>query len=100
MRGLRKQENPKFEKFIELVQKKASETDCVFFLDCGEGRDFETETMEGEDLSGWLIPNHLVEKFENQFDADQIDSSQWDSCVVFVLWNETKNVISVEFNEF
>ncbi len=55
-----------------------------FFLDCGEGRGFEAETMEGEDLFGWLIPSHLVEKFEKQFNADKVDSTQWAAFVVFV----------------
>ena len=46
MLGLKTQESNKFNAFFEIVQKKASEKDCVFFLDSGDGNDFETESME------------------------------------------------------
>ena len=56
--------------------------------------------MVGEDLFGWLIPIHVAEKFEIQYNADKVDSTQWAAFVVFVLWHETDKGVSVEFNKF
>ena len=40
MRGLKTQEGKKFERFFNMVQEEAAKQDAVFFLGCGEGRDF------------------------------------------------------------
>ena len=64
MRGLRTQESSSFEAFFAVVQAAAAARGCVFFFDTGEGRDFESETMEGEDLWGWLVPKERADEFE------------------------------------
>lgn len=99
MQGLRRQENGKFERFFSLVQETAKKQHCVFFLDCGEGRDFLTQTMEGEDLSGWLIPQNSVQEFERQFRADHIDE-KWFAFFTFAIWHETPDGIGIEFKIF
>ena len=43
------------ERFDSLVAKTAKENGSVFFVDSGEGRELETETMSGEGLFGWLM---------------------------------------------
>ena len=53
MLGLKTQESLKFNRFWQLIQDTARNFGCVFFGFAGEGRDFETPTMEGEDFSGW-----------------------------------------------
>lgn len=45
----------KFDAFMELVQKEARKKNSRFFISSGEGHDLITETVEGEDLFGWLI---------------------------------------------
>ena len=46
MKGLRSQESEKFNRFWDLVQDEAATQGCVFFGDCGEGRDLVTEELE------------------------------------------------------
>lgn len=70
MQGLRQQENPKFEKYFEMVQKEASKKGCVFFLDCGLGNIHENDKIECEDLTGWLIERKKVPEFEQLFSTD------------------------------
>ena len=55
MLGLKTQETKKFEKFIELIQNEAAKKEKVFFLDAGDGRDFETNDVEGCEM--WILDN-------------------------------------------
>ena len=97
MRGLRTQEGEKFERFFALVEKKAEKKDAVFFLDSGEGHDFENDNMEGENLSGWLIPNEKVKEFEAAY-IDRANLSEWIDYYAWVSWEnkENKIIASVE----
>ena len=79
MLGLKTQESLKFNRFWQLIQDTARNFGCVFFGFAGEGRDFETPTMEGEDF---LEKKHPNAKF------------------VFSLWKKSDTDISVEFKEF
>ncbi len=99
MLGLRTQESEKFNAFWDIIQAEASKTNCVFFGDCGEGRDFETDTMEGEDFSGWLIPKADAENFETMFLKGNVED-KWSKYIVFALWKETNGIISVGFEKF
>jgi hypothetical protein len=100
MRGLRTQESDKFNVYFELVQAKAKALNKVFFLDSGEGRDFSTENMEGEDLSGWLVPENQADEFEKQW-IKFANLEDWCENVVFVLWRfENDSEIKVEFKVF
>ena len=78
MQGLRKQENQKFNKFFELVQREACKKGKVFFCDCGQGDVFENDTIECEDLCGWLIPQEKVNEFEKLFLKDSDDQHKFD----------------------
>ena len=99
MLGLRTQESEKFNVFWEIIQKTAQKSNSTFFGDCGEGRDFETSDMEGEDFSGWLIPNDKVADFEKEFIERKI-SDKWSDFITFAIWKEKDNGISVEFRQF
>ena len=52
MKGLRSQESERFNAYFSLIQDQTEKQGMVFFADAGDGRDFETETMEGEDMIG------------------------------------------------
>lgn len=97
MRGLRTQEGEKFEKFFDIVQQKASQSESVFFLDAGEGNDFETETMEGENLRGWLIPKHQAAAFDKLFKDFEI-GDEWLDLMCWAEWEQQNDIISVKFN--
>ena len=90
MRGLKTQETSKFNKIFSIVQDTANQKGCVFFLDAGDGRDFETNTLEGEDLMGWLIPNDKSTDFEESWLNDDI-SDDWSDYYVWAIWNNQDN---------
>lgn len=90
MRGLRTQETSKFEKFFSIVQDAASKKDCVFFLDAGDGREFETDSLEGEDLMGWLIPKDKVTDFEQEWETGDV-SDDWSEFFVWAIWDNADN---------
>ncbi len=96
MLGLRTQETKKFINFMELIQKEAEKEDKVFFLEAGDGNGFETEEMEGEELTGWLIPSDKVEEFKSIWENDEIDD-EWIDFFTFVDWEESNGEIKVSF---
>ena len=95
MQGLRTQETNKFKKFFSIVQDAAQKKGCVFFLDAGDGRDFETDTIEGEDLIGWLVPKNKALNFEKLWKKGYI-SDKWSKYYGFALWKDINN-ITIEF---
>ena len=99
MRELRTQESERFEAFFKIVRKAAEEEGCLFFVDCGEGRDFSNEVMEGEDLSGWLIPFEEVDEFEKEFTSMDV-SEKWNDKVAFAVWDNTDGEVSISFKSF
>lgn len=99
MLGLRTQESEKFNKFWLLVQEKAAKKGMVFFADCGEGSDFETEEMEGEDFCGWLIPLDKVKEFEPNWKENNV-SDKWVDNMIWLEWESINDIISIEFNKY
>ena len=86
MLGVRTRETSKFQRYFEIVQATADQKGCVFFLDAGDGRDFETDKLEGEDLMGWLIPKDRVEAFEKEWESDDI-SDDWSDFYKWAIWD-------------
>lgn len=99
MVGLRTQEGKKFESFFGIVQKKAEDMDSVFFLDHGDGNDYETEIMEGEDLCGWLVPLREASKFSEKF-MNNSDLSEWNEYICWAFWSGSKNNPKISFKTF
>lgn len=97
MRGLRTQENTKFKNFFSLVQQKAYENKKVFFLDSGQGNEFSTDTIEGEDLCGWLIPEKDVSVFEKKWKAFKA-LDEWEDYFVYVDVSYVDEVLKIQFN--
>lgn len=96
MQGLRTQETSKFLKFFAIVQDAAQKKNCVFFLDAGDGRDFENDTLEGEDLMGWLIPKDKVFDFEKEWKQNDV-SDDWSDYFVWAVWENANNP-TIKFN--
>lgn len=92
MQGLRKQETSKFETFFSIVQDAAEKKNSVFFLDTGDGRDFETDTLEGEDLMGQLISKEKVSAFEKEWQGGDV-SDDWSDFYVWAIWENTEKPI-------
>ena len=100
MLGLKTQENDRFKAFHSLIQEKANEQDMVWFLEAGEGHEFESETMEGEDLSGWLIPKEQAAIFEREWLKNE-GTEGLEKWIRFFKWVEWKmdadGNVTVEF---
>lgn len=99
MQGLRTQEEEKFNRFWEIVQNTAKAQGKMFFLDCGEGREFFLEDMEGEDLRGWLIPLEDFAEFEIEWMKNNI-SDKWIDNIFWAEWENTDGHITVQFNTY
>ncbi|MCH4207905.1 MAG: hypothetical protein LKF79_05920 [Solobacterium sp.] len=98
MRGLRKQEDITFERYFELVQKSANDKDCTFFCDTVQGIEFSLGEIEGDVLTGWLIPNQSADLFEGLFTANAIDRDTWDQFYVEVSWKLKDDEILISFS--
>ena len=64
MRGLCTSEGEKFKNFFALVQEEVKKKDAIFFLESGDGRDFEYGDLDCADLCGWLVPEAEADEFE------------------------------------
>lgn len=96
MQGLRTQESAKFDRFFELIQKEAEKQGKIFFADAGDGNDFETETMEGEEMMGWLIPKEKAKEFEPMWKDSKVNDS-WTDFFCWALWTLSENKIKIHF---
>ncbi|MBD8945786.1 MAG: hypothetical protein EGR97_00460 [Clostridiales bacterium] len=97
MVGLRTQENDKFLKFWEIVQKEARKSNKTFFLDCGDGQEYEDENIECENLTGWLIDNTKTGEFNEIFSANDSIGDEWADSIVQVKWNKNGDKITAKF---
>lgn len=98
MKGLRTQESEKFNKFFAVVQAEAKKRDAVFFADAGDGNEFATPTMEGENIMGWLIPTERVEEFEPLWKKGEEDDG-WTEFFVWAIWTKDGDAVSIRFEE-
>jgi len=99
MRELRTQENKEFERFFEVVRKEAEKEGSVFFVESGEGREIITDDMDGEDLSGWLIPRNEADEFEKEWKKNDV-TGKWNKFFRFAIWNEGNGKISISFKNY
>lgn len=95
----KQEKEQKFNRFWEVVQNTAFQQGKKFFMECGEGREFFLEDMEGEDLRGWLIPLELSEVFEPEWMQNDI-SDKWIDNIFWAEWENTNGVITVKFNTY
>lgn len=92
--------NEKENAFWELIQDCAKERNAEFFMDSGEGKDLITERYEGENFSGWLIPNEKKAEFKKAWGSGEEEQDQWDPFYMFAEWKEDNNSITIEFNKY
>lgn len=102
MKGLKGHASDKFIRFFEVVQQAAHMQNSVFFSFAGEGREFHTASMEGEDMSGWLVPNALSNQFESEWTAFKRvhEMEHWADYFTFVIWEQNNTEISVIFRQY
>lgn len=98
MKGLRTQETDKFNRFFAIIQEEAKNLGAIFFADAGDGGDFSTPTMEGENMVGWLIPADKAEAFEPMWRACTVDDS-WSDFFMWAVWEKNGESIRIRFEE-
>lgn len=96
MVGLKTQENIQFEKFFELVQEKAKEDNCVFYLESEDGNDSTFDEMEICDLWGWKIPTDKAKEFEKIWLKDEV-YDDWIDYFLAVEWDISNNKVDIRF---
>ena len=99
MRGLKTQEGKKFERFFSMVQQEAAKKNAVFFLECGEGHDFETDQLEGEDLRGWLIPNNQAGRFEKEW-MNGSPGDEWAGRIAWATWSGSEAAPTITIEQY
>lgn len=98
MVGLRTPENDKFLAYWRIVQDAAAEKGKIFYLDAGQGYEEETETLDCEDCSGWLIDRAKKEEFEKFFHSDTgAVPEEWDDDYVLAAWEKKDGKIVITF---
>lgn len=99
MLGLRTKEDPKFEKYMELVQKAAKKYGCAFYLECEDGNDASFDDMDVSELTGWLVPEEKALEFEAVWLLWKEDDT-WIDYYQSVLWSrDKKGLIRVRFKK-
>ena len=104
MRGLRTNEEAKFEKYFAIIEEEAKRLGGVFFSETGEGRDLDLEDIEVCDLAGWLVPFDQADEFEALYlggkDKEIWDSDRWDDMYIFVDYILDGDNVSVKFDKY
>ena len=72
--------------FTRLIEQSADELNKIFIQDSGEGRDFETETMYLEDVSGWLCPKDTPKQCQR--------NDEW---YCFAEWQIENDIVKINF---
>ncbi len=87
------------DRFFALLDEAASQKHCIFYVNCGEGRDLITDEYEGEDLFGWLIPLSLEDAFRKD-PRSLKKSAKWSDYLCFAKWHINDGVLSFTFVKY
>ena len=92
----------KEERFFNLIKEAASAKKCVFFMDCGEGRELIDDLYDGEDLSGWLIPEERAGEFLGVRKKDQEwENDCWMEFFCYAEWSkDEKGKVEIHFMKY
>lgn len=85
------------ERFFGLIQETAAAQGKKFFVSCGEGHELDTEGLEGEDFSGWLIPLNRAEAFLKDWKSEDTDLDAWGEFFTFAEWAKDGGAIKITF---
>ena len=98
MKGLRTVDTEKFKKYFSIIQENANKQGCIFFLDTGDGRSFESAEYELEDVWGWLIPQDKVAEFEPRWENWE-NLTEFEPFYVLAQW-DTPDKPTVRFDSY
>ena len=99
MRGLKTQESAQFNRFFQMIQDEAEKQDAVFFAFAGEGHELNLSNLEGEDMTGWLIPKNQLDSFEPEWSKDNslVALEKWEEYFVWAEWSMQDKKVSISF---
>ncbi|MCP1111309.1 hypothetical protein M2150_002246 [Lachnospiraceae bacterium PM6-15] len=104
MRGIRQQtylQDRRFLNFFERVQEAAASEDKVFFMDTGEGHEYEKGNVYGEDLGGWLVAKEKAASFEERYcNFDKSLYYDFEEDICFAEWEEQGEEIIITFRSY
>ena len=84
------------DKTIEQIVAEAEKMNAIFFADAGDGNDFETPAMEGENMMGWLVPVERAKEFEPLWAMSAIDDS-WTDFYGWAVWSIVGDIVEIHF---
>ena len=94
------------ENYIVLVNAEAAKHGATFYVNCGEGREFINRYYDGEDISGWLIPDDKNQEFESELATipkgrvlSAVVDEKWDDYFCTATWGLDDEVIKVSFEK-
>lgn len=95
-------ESAGFIKYMHAVQDAAAEQGMAFFVEAGDGNEFELDDIEGEDLSGWLVPLEKAEEFQELCWAGDFKAcNAFEGAVsCFAEWEIEESGLSIEFKTY
>ncbi|MCL2807374.1 MAG: hypothetical protein FWD27_04315 [Coriobacteriia bacterium] len=99
--GIRNSESKEFLKFFDIVEAEAKKHESVFIIESGEGNQEFFDGMEAEDLSGWLVPTHLLDKIMPLYEASQdnaIDEA-FPELATFAIWEKSEGGVTIQFQK-
>ena len=100
VKGLKSKESEKFNRYFALIQKAASELNSVFYAHAGDGNDFETDELEGEEVMGWLIPADKSEEFEPIWaENESLLDEDWTEYFVWAVWEIVDGKLIISFKD-
>ena len=58
------------------------------------------ETVEGEDLFGWLIPMDRTTEFISEKSGNHFCEEKWERFEIFAIWKLENGTVTIHFQEF
>ncbi len=104
MRGVRQQkylQDRRFLNYFAKVTGAAEREGKVFFMDTGEGHEYEKSKMQGEDLAGWLIDESEAQNFEERYCSfDKSIYYDFEEQFCFAEWEQGEDQLVIHFRSY
>jgi len=89
--------------YLEFVIQESLKIGKRFYIDSGEGREFDDPTTGWniEDLSGWLIEPSEEERFLRAYKAKAVDDEdEFDDNYIFAIWSLENGDLKISFVKY
>ena len=101
IRGLRTEEDSRFNRFFSFIQQEAKKLGKIYFFDTEQSGNIELEDMDISDLSGWLLPQKDADEFEKDYlNWKEWESGKWDNFYTFAEYYREDGKVKIDFNQY